>query len=226
MWDQAQSIAQPLNDYWNSRGLTEEAQLRAHHLDAAERTCLDICDMFQQQPESPQQLRRLAVTYHLLGFAAQQRGLLDDAQKWYLKSLTIKEGLGDRPGTASSFHQLGMVAQLRGLLDDAQEWYLKSLTIAEELGDRPGMAMSFGQLGLLAEAGGHSEQAMEWTIRCVALFDEFPHPATGPGPTNLAQLTAFLGIDTLYRCWQRVTGQPLPHAVRDAIASGLTEHAT
>lgn len=144
-----------------------------------------ICDMLQQQPESPHQLWRLAVAYHQLGWVAQDRGL-----------------------------------------DDAQEWYFKSLTIKKELGNRPGMAVSFGQMGQLAEDRGQPEKAMEWVVRCVALFDEFPHPATGPGPTHLARLTAILGIDVLQRCWQRVTGQPLPHAIRDAIASGLSEDAT
>ncbi|MGH8964804.1 MAG: tetratricopeptide repeat protein, partial [Actinomycetes bacterium] len=200
-------------------------QLTAGQLDAAERTVLDIHHMLQRHPESAQQLKRLAVTYHQLGMVAQQRGHLDEAQQWYLKSLTITEELGDRPGMAISYHQLGMVAQDRGHLDEAQQWYLKSLTIKEELGNQPGMAHTFGQLGLLAEARGHPEQALDWTIRCVALFDEFPHPATGPGPANLARLTAHLGIDTLERCWRRVTGQPLPQVVRDVIASDPPDHA-
>ncbi|MGH3822348.1 MAG: tetratricopeptide repeat protein [Pseudonocardiaceae bacterium] len=265
LWVQAQSIAPPFNEYWDSRGLVEEAQgwvdrarlaleaadgtppplddpagalwlflvgsqatrqLTAGQLDAAERTYLDIHTMLQRHPESDQQLGRLAVTYHQLGMVAQGRGRLDEAQQWYLKSLTIKEDLGDRPGMAVSYHQLGMVAQDRGRLDEAQQWYLKSLTITEELGDRPTMAMSFGQMGLLAKARGHPEEAMEWTIRCVALFDEFPHPVTRPGVSQLARLTILLGIDTLNRCWHRVTGQPLPHVVRDVIASHLTDHAT
>ncbi len=218
LWAQAQSIAQPLGDYWDSRGLTQEAQgwidrarlaletadgtppaledsagalwlffmgsqatrqLTAHHLDAAERTYLDIHEMLQRQAESAQQLGRLAVTYH----------------------------------------QLGVVAQAGGRLDEAQQWYLKSLTLSEKLGNRPNMAMSFGQLGLLAEARGRPEEALEWMIRSVALFEEFPHPATEPGPTHLARLTAPLGIDTLNQCWDRVTGKPVPQVVRDFITS-------
>ncbi|MGH3693749.1 MAG: tetratricopeptide repeat protein [Pseudonocardiaceae bacterium] len=384
LWRPAQSIAQPLDDYWDSRGLIEEAQgwvdrvrlaleaadgtppplddpagalwlflvgsqasrqLRAGHLDAAERTYLDIHTMLQRHPESAQQCERLAVTYNQLGAVAQERGRLDEAQQWCLKSLAISEELGDRPGMARTYHQLGIgdqlrgrleeaqqwylksltiseelgdrpamaasyhhlgtvaqergrldeaqqwclksltiseelgdrptmariyhhlgiadqlrgrldeaqqwclkslaiseelgdrptmaisyhhlgrVAQERGRLDEAQQWYLKSLTIKEELGNRPGTALSFAQLGLLAEARGHPEQALDWMIRCVALFDEFPHPATGPGPAHLARLTAQLGIDTLKRCWHRVTGQPLPQVVRDVIASDPPDHA-
>jgi hypothetical protein len=56
----------------------------------------------------------------------------------------------------------------------------KSLTINEDLGDQPGMAMSFGQLGLLAEAKGGPREALRSVVRCVTVFDEFPHPLTGP----------------------------------------------
>ncbi len=167
----------------------------------------------------------MATSYHQLGMIAHYRGHLEDAEDWYRQSLTIIEDLGDRPGMAISYHQLGMIAQDRGHLDDAEDWYRQSLTIIEDLGDRPGMAFAFGQLGLLAVARGRLEEALEWTVRCVALFDEFPHPATGPGPANLARMVAELGIDTLERCWRRVTGEPLRDAVRDFIASRSTRDA-
>ncbi len=139
----------------------------------------------------------MAISYHQLGMIAQERGRLDEAADWYARSLAIEEELGDRPGMASSYHQLGMVAQRRGRLDEAAEWYARSLAIEEELGDRRAMANSYGQLGLLAEARGNSDQALEWTVRCVALFDDFPHPSTGPGPDHLARLTHQLGIKAL-----------------------------
>jgi hypothetical protein len=56
-------------------------------------------------------------------------------------------------------------------------------------------------------------------VRCVALFDQFPHPATGPGPFHLARLTRQLGMPALEEAWQRVTGQPVPQPVRDYITS-------
>ena len=57
-------------------------------------------------------------------------------------------------------------------------------------------------------------QTLEWTVWCVVLFDDFPHPSTGPGPDHLARLTRQLGIPALEACCQRVTGGPLPRAVR------------
>jgi tetratricopeptide (TPR) repeat protein len=342
MWEQAQAIAQPLNKYWDARGLEEEAaawtdriqiateepagspprlgtpagglwlfitgeqagrQLRAMRLDDAEQTHRQILDMLQAQPASPRQQSHIATasnnlgaaaqlqgrledaedwyckslaigedlgdrpgmadSYQQLGMAAQLQGRLEDAEDWYRKSLAIKEDLGDRPGMADSYRQLGMAAQdrgrledaedwyrkslairedlgnrpgmadgygqlgnvayLRGRLEDAEDWYRKSLAIREDLGNRPGMATGYGQLGLLAEQRGQPRQALEWVVRCVTLFGEFPHPATGPGPGHLARLTAQLGTGALEAAWQKVTGSPLPPAVRDYISSHLAQ---
>ena len=164
-----------------------------------------------------------AITYHQLGMVAQYRGRLDDAEEWYRKSLAIKEEYGDRLGTAITYHQLGMVAQYQGRLDKAEDWYRRSLDIRQQLGDKVGMALTFGQLGLLAEERGQIDHALEWVIRCVALFEDFPHPATGPGPAHLARLTARLGIPALEESWQTVTGEPLPQPVRDYLESSAPE---
>jgi tetratricopeptide (TPR) repeat protein len=160
----------------------------------------------------------MAITYHQLGNTAFLRGRLDEADAWYRKSLTIKEELGDRPGMASTYHQLGSIAQDRGRLDEAGDWYSKSLAIKEELGNRPGMALTYAQLGLLAEARRRPSEALDWIVKCVTLFDQFPHPATRPGPGHLVRLTRQLGMPALEQAWRQVTGQPVPQAVRDYIA--------
>ncbi|MDR0343993.1 MAG: tetratricopeptide repeat protein, partial [Nocardiopsaceae bacterium] len=144
---------------------------------------------------------------------------LDEAEDWYRQSLTISEELADRPGAASSYHQLGVVAQDRGRLDEAEDWYRESLTIKEELGNRPGMATTYSRLGRLAEERGQPRVAIEWNIRCVSMFDQLPSPMTGTAPTALARLTRQLGRRALEQAWQQVTGQPVPQAVCDYVAS-------
>jgi tetratricopeptide (TPR) repeat protein len=161
----------------------------------------------------------MAGTYHMLGWTAQDRGRLEEADDWYRKSLAIKEELGDRPSMAGTYHRLGMTAQDRGRLEEADDWYRKSLAISEELGDLSGRAMTYGQLGLLAEDRRQPLQALEWTVRCVTLFEQFPHPATGPGPSHLARLVGQFGMPALEDTWQRVTGQPVPQPVRKYITS-------
>ena len=107
----------------------------------------------------------------------------------------------------------------RGDLATAEGWYRKSLEIKEALGDRPAMALTYGQLGLLAEAREDLATALDWTVRCIALFSEFPHPATGPGPRHLVRLTVELGLPALEASWQRCTGAPLPEHIRSAVSA-------
>lgn len=57
----------------------------------------------------------------------------------------------------------------------------------------------------------------------MALFDQFPHPSTGPAPHHLVRLTADLGLDTVARTWRQVTGDPLPHAVRTYLQTKETD---
>ena len=161
----------------------------------------------------------MAATYHQLGITAQHRGRPDEADDWYRKALAIEEELGDRPGMAATYHQLGITAQHRGRPDEADDWYRKALAIKEELGDRLGLARTYRQLGLLTESRQQPRQALDWMVRCVTLFDQFPHPATGPGPEHLARLTRQLGMPALEQAWQQVTGQPVPQPVRDYLTS-------
>ncbi|MEA2297378.1 MAG: hypothetical protein QOF77_314, partial [Solirubrobacteraceae bacterium] len=215
-WQLGQAIAQPLNDYFDSRGLDEEA-----------RSWVDRARQATEGPAgTPPGIATAAgrLWLFLVGSQANRehrQGRLASAERTHQE---IVEALKDQPPSpqreryiATGYHQLGMVAQDRGRLDDAEDWYRQSLTINEELGNRPGMALTYGQLGLLADARDRPAEALDWTVRCVALFDEFPHPATGPGPAHLARLTAKLGLEALEASWHAATAGPLPAAVRDHV---------
>ena len=194
--------------------LGETARARGR-LDEAEERYRKALTIFEELGNRP----NTAITHHQLGTTAQDRGQLHEAEERYRKALTIFEELGDWPNTANANYQLGIIAQVRGRLDEAEERYRKALTIAEELENRPAMAKVYVRLGLLAEERAQSPLAMEWDIRCVILFEQFPSPMTGTGPTALARLTRQLGMPALEAAWRQVTGQPVPQPVRDYITS-------
>ena len=146
-----------------------QRQLNSGQPETAERTYRQILAMLQAQPASPQQQKRLGLTYHLLGRVAQDQGQLDEAADCYTQSLAILEKLGDRPEMAASYDQLGIVAVERGRLDEAPDWFARSLTVREELGDRPGMAASYQQLGTAAWTRGQLDEAVSWCGRSLAI---------------------------------------------------------
>jgi tetratricopeptide (TPR) repeat protein len=165
----------------------------------------------------------MALSYAELGTTARLRGRLDETDDWYRRVLAIHEEIGNRLGMADAYQELGITAQLRGQLEEADDWYRKSLAIKEILGGQPRLARTYGQLGLLAEERQQLGQALDWTVQCVALFEQFPHPATEPGPRHLARLARQLGMPALDQAWRQVTGQSVPHVVREYIASHRDE---
>jgi hypothetical protein len=124
---------------------------------------------------------------------------------------------------AVTYHQLGYITRDRGDLTTAEGWYRKSLTINEKVGNRPGMARNYGQLGVLAETKGQPSDGLEYVVRCVALFNQFPHPASGPGPHHLVRMTRQLGIGTLAETWRKVTDVELPQAVKEYVQQAMED---
>ncbi|HEX6528019.1 MAG TPA: tetratricopeptide repeat protein [Streptosporangiaceae bacterium] len=164
-----------------------------------------------------------AATFHQLGIVARDRGLLDDAEEWCRRALAIEEEIGSTPMMALTYQILGTVAAQRGRLDDAGGWYRKALILNEQIGDMAGIAQTCAQIGLLTRRLGHLVRALEWMIRCITVFDEFPHPLTGPVPQVLATLTRQVGFGALEENWLKITGKALPQVVREYVESGGTD---
>jgi tetratricopeptide (TPR) repeat protein len=179
----------PAQDLWLFVASTHAAKQReARHLDEAERTYRQILAIDEARPQSPEVQANISVTYHQLGVIAQDRGELDEAQNWYLKSVTIKERLvtteeeiGQRALLSNGYHQLGTIAQIRGRLDEAESWYIKSKTIREELGLRALLATTYYALGtverarvLLDDVGYRArlDQAEYWCRKSLAISQE------------------------------------------------------
>jgi tetratricopeptide (TPR) repeat protein len=171
LWDDAQHIAQPLDEYWQARGLYDEAGAWA-----------DRARLATEDPDgTPPQLDTAAGALWLFFTSSQAiRDLeghrLDDAERTYQQILTALQAQPSSPKRQQHlgviYHQLGIAAGKRGRLDDAEDWYRKSLAIEEEIGDRPGMASSYNQLGTVAEGRGRLDDAEDWYRRALAIKEE------------------------------------------------------
>jgi tetratricopeptide (TPR) repeat protein len=211
LWGQARDVVAPLAQYWQARGLGEEAeawtdrarlatedadgtppalgtpagalwvflmgdqaqrQLDRHHLEEAERSYRQILSAMDAQPTAPQRELLIASAYQQLGTVALERGQLDDAERWYRKSLALKQELNHRPGLAAVYYQLGKVVYLRHRPDDAEEWLRKALAIEEEIGNAPGVADTYHMLGSVALERQRLDDAAEWYRKSLAINSE------------------------------------------------------
>ena len=170
-WAKAERIVRALDEYWDSRGLGQEAGAWADRiLDAT-------ASLGQDTPvaETPAGSLWLYTTIHQ---ATRQKdaGQPDQASRTCQQALAY---LQDQPetewtrGNISVIYQLlGMTAQDRGRLDEAEGWYRKALTIKEDHGDRPSMATDYHQLGNTAFLRGRLDEAEDWYRRAIQIREE------------------------------------------------------
>ena len=110
------------------------------------------------------------MNYHELGIIADRAGDLSDAEQWYVKSLQIKEKIGDLSGTANSYHQLGIIAQRSHDFVAAREWHHRSRNIRIQLADSYAVAASSMMLGAVAAEAGDYLESGRWSVEALRVF--------------------------------------------------------
>jgi len=170
-WEDAQEILQPLDEYWDARGLDAEASAWTDR----------VREVTGAPAGTPPRLDTPAGALWMYATGSQanrelDRHHLDSAESAHRQILSALQAMGTSPRQqhhmAVAFHQLGIVAQTRGELDAAQDWYRKSLDIKDELGDRPGIARSYHQLGRVAQLRGELGTAQDWYRKSLAINEE------------------------------------------------------
>ena len=171
LWEQAAYIAQPLNRYWDLRGLHVEA-----------RGWVDRARAILESPDGtpPDPATDAGELWTQMVAAEANRQLLarhfDEAEAVYRAMLDALESQevsrAQRRSLATIYHQLGIIAQEKAELAAAEDWYRKSLAIKEELGDRHGAAGTYHELGIVAQNRQHLKEAEDWHRRALPIFEE------------------------------------------------------
>ncbi len=93
-----------------------------------------------------------------LGIAYYEQGLFDEAERYYLESLAIKEEMGvDIAGIIKVTNNLGVIARERGDHDRAIEYYNEALQMAKQLNDRQTQASVLNNIGTILMLEGKDE---------------------------------------------------------------------
>jgi predicted ATPase/DNA-binding XRE family transcriptional regulator len=127
------------------------------------------------------------------GGLAEQKGLLDDADRWFSDAMRRYDSLGDRRGRAASLVGLGMIRRRRDDVAGAVPMWTEAAGLFRQVGDRFNETIALGNLAWAAEAEGRFDEARDWSAMCrriqIALGDA----------RGLAATTAALGR-VAYKC--------------------------
>ncbi len=169
MFVEAQMMLQPLDKFWDARGLFEEA-----------REWVERCqERLEDEGGNATDFNTDAGALWLFMVGSQadrlrRSGDLDTAEKTYDKIRLVLEASPSesaRRRLAITYHQLGIVVQDRGDLESAQDWYQQALGIFDSLDHRPSMARSYQQLGRVALNRGDLESAQDWYQQSLEILD-------------------------------------------------------
>lgn len=167
------AMGRPESSLWAVAMLAEGNRLtRARDLDAAEAIFAEMLAVARNGPQIPEMRPALALLYNKLGFVAEERRQLDEAERWYQQAQVIHEELGDQDGIAQMFRHLGDVAQARGQWEKAEEHYHQSLALQRELGDLQSTALVYDRLGALADDRGRLDEAERWHDEARSIAEE------------------------------------------------------
>jgi signal transduction histidine kinase len=94
-----------------------------------------------------------ADAYNDAGVVKYRKGDYNTCKEYYLRSLEIRQKIGDEVGVASSLGKLGALYQKLGDLDKALDCQLKCLSIQEKLNNSVNIAMTLNNIAVI-----HSNQ--------------------------------------------------------------------
>jgi tetratricopeptide (TPR) repeat protein len=171
LWEIAERIAAPLDHYWVTRGLDDEADAWA------DRALTELVDVNGRPPELSRPAGSLWLFFANARATRQLKRLhLDDAERSCRQILTMLEAepssSEQQRRLATTMHHLGIAAEQRGRLSEAVDWYRKALPIRESLGDQHGMATSYAHLGNVACLRGQFADAADWYRQGLAIFKD------------------------------------------------------
>jgi tetratricopeptide (TPR) repeat protein len=104
-----------------------------------------------------------------LGAISEQRGQFDEAERFYLKSLAIRQQAGDEAAQASLLLHLGDLAGQQRRWREADRWYRHSLGLWKRLGQADLQATTCCRLAAICQERGELEEAEDWFKQTLAI---------------------------------------------------------
>jgi tetratricopeptide (TPR) repeat protein len=131
--------------------------------------------------------QNIGIVWQLEGYAARERGdepaarrHFEEARRFVVESLRIRQALGNKPDEAASWSQLAQIHLCLGDLVAAERHAHEARQIRESLGLKEAFR-DYNTLSEIAQARGHLAAAVEWAKKRDDLLAELERRAGGSG---------------------------------------------
>lgn len=125
---------------------------------------------YQDWAESKKDVRLKAIIEDRLGVLAAAEHDYGKAKAFHLKSLSLRQTLGDDTGIATSYFHLGVVAYKQKDLKSSEKWLMQSLEMKERSGDKTGLTIIYQHLGFLFFEYKEYQKSKKWLLKALDLF--------------------------------------------------------
>jgi tetratricopeptide (TPR) repeat protein len=135
-----------------------------------------IRQLLQESYDCLNQPQSDADVLHDLGAISEANGQFEEAERYYQKSLAMKQRQGDESGQASLMEHLAHVAFRQRQYREAGRWQLLRLEICSCTGNAQGQADALRQLGRVEQEKGDFEEARQHYQRSLELYQQLDCP--------------------------------------------------
>jgi tetratricopeptide (TPR) repeat protein len=136
-------------------------------------------------------IQREARTYRIKGVLYHTEGNFEEAERYYRKSLSLWEKIGDKQEISSIFNNLGVLNRSKGELHKALGYYQKSLFLYKEFGNIDDIATSLNNIGNIFRYQGELDEALSYYKQSLDSWEEI-------GNSQFVSL-AFYNIGEVYQ---------------------------
>lgn len=151
-------LSTPRRALWLFAVLSQASQLlRERRLREAEEELHRMAEALAGATD-PESHRRLSGAFFHLGRVALEQGELDEAERWFRKTLELKKSVEDQRGIASLQLHFGRIALERGEMEKAERQLDRARRMIESLGSPDLLQLHF-QLAALDQAQGRLDEA-------------------------------------------------------------------
>lgn len=107
-----------------------------------------------------------------LGAIAEAHQFIEEAERFYLKSLSLKQQAGDQAGQGNTLLRLADLAFKSRHYREAEQWLIQALDLAGQLGDEDKQATLCCRLGAVEQERGYFEDAEKYYEQSLAIRTE------------------------------------------------------